>query len=134
MNWTPIADRVVIKLSKEERTKTGIYIPSTMTTDVGVAVAVGLGVYDSRTGNHVPTRVSVGDEVLLPQNAHYETVKLDGDEYVICREVDLLAFRENQTPVNQDAIKDALKNTTGGIDDPVERENAFKGSDGQLYE
>jgi co-chaperonin GroES (HSP10) len=118
MKWTPLADRVVIKSGAKDVSSGGIHLSGTMDKNKGTVVAVGSGVYDSRTGNTVPVSVSVGDEVILPQNGHYEDVELDGEKFVICREVDLLAFKVKEIDIH--AINEALINTQGGIpEDPT---------------
>ena len=79
MNIKPLADRVVIKmLEAEETTKSGIILTSK---------APG-GVVD---GKEVKMEVSVGDKVLTSKYAGTE-VKVDGEEYTILRQSDILAI------------------------------------------
>ena len=86
MNIKPLADRVVIKmLEAEETTKSGIIL----TSKAHEIVAVGPGgVVD---GKEVKMEVSVGDKVLTSKYAGTE-VKVDGEEYTILRQSDILAI------------------------------------------
>lgn len=92
MNLKPLADRVILKvMESEEKTKTGIYLPDTAKEkpQQGKVVAVGPGrVEDGKT---IPMSVSVGDVVLFAKYAGTE-VKVDGEEYLIVKESDILAI------------------------------------------
>ena len=93
MNIKPLADRVVIKmLEAEETTKSGIILTSSTAQEkpqVAEVVAVGPGgVVD---GKEVKMEVSVGDKVLTSKYAGTE-VKVDGEEYTILRQSDILAI------------------------------------------
>ena len=84
----PLADRVIIRLeAKEEKTKSGIFLPDTAKEkpQEGVVVAVGNGKKDE------PLTVKVGDKVLYGKYAGQE-LKLDGKDYLIIRESDLLGI------------------------------------------
>ena len=88
MNIKPLADRVVIKmLEAEETTKSGIILTSKPQVAEIVAVGPG-GVVD---GKEVKMEVSVGDKVLTSKYAGTE-VKVDGEEYTILRQSDILAI------------------------------------------
>jgi chaperonin GroES len=89
----PLADRVVIKVieSTEERTKSGIVLPDTAKEkpQEGEVVAVGIGrLLDN--GERVAPEVAVGDRVIYSKYAGTE-VKLDGQEYLILEERNILA-------------------------------------------
>jgi len=90
---TPLGDRVVIfPIAKEEATMSGILIPDSAKQDKperGTVVAVGAGKYDD--GDLLPMTVKVGDTVLFPKYGPAE-VKIDGKEYFIVSESDLLAI------------------------------------------
>lgn len=89
----PLADRVVVKpIEREETTKGGIVIPDTAKErpQEGEVVAVGPGKYED--GKRVPMEVKVGDRVLFAKYGGTE-VKIDGDEYLVLRESDILAIR-----------------------------------------
>ncbi len=94
MNIKPIGDRVVIKvLESEEKTKGGIVLPDTAKEkpQEGKIVAVGSG--ELIEGKRVPLEVKVGDRILFSKYAGTE-VKLDGEEYLILRQSDILAILE----------------------------------------
>ncbi|NLV91536.1 MAG: co-chaperone GroES [Firmicutes bacterium] len=94
MNLKPLADRVVIKLVEtEETTKSGIVLPDTAKEkpQQGKIVAVGPGrVEDGKT---IAMTVKVDDTVLFAKYAGTE-VKVDGEEYLILKESDILAIVE----------------------------------------
>ncbi len=84
----PLGDRVLIQPNAaEEKTASGIIIPDTAKEKPqrGVVVAVGPGKPDE------PTTVKVGDEVLYGKYAGTE-LSLDGGDYLMMRESDLLAI------------------------------------------
>ncbi len=90
----PLADRVVVKpLPKEEMTKSGIILPDTAKEkpQEGEVVAAGTGRIDD-SGKRIALEVKVGDKVIYAKYAGTE-IKLDGDEYIILRESDILAKR-----------------------------------------
>ncbi|MCX5726460.1 MAG: co-chaperone GroES [Candidatus Saganbacteria bacterium] len=91
---TPIGDRVVVKPEPEEgRTKSGIVLPDTAKEkpSEGKVIAVGPGrVLDS--GQRVPIEVKTGDSVIYSKYGGTE-VKIDGEEYIILSERDILAIK-----------------------------------------
>ncbi len=92
MNIKPLADRVVVRpLEPEEKKQGGIIIPDTAKEkpQQGEVVAVGPGKVDNN-GKRIPMEVKVGDKVLFGKYAGTE-VELDGQEYLIMREADILA-------------------------------------------
>ena len=91
MNIKPLADRVVIKmLEAEETTKSGIILTSAAKEKPQVAEGVAVGPGGIVDGKEVKMELSVGDKVLISKYAGTE-VKLDGEEYTILRESDVLA-------------------------------------------
>ncbi|MGE5508147.1 MAG: co-chaperone GroES [Chitinophagales bacterium] len=89
----PLADRVVVKvLSQEEVTRGGIVLPDTAKEkpQEGEVVAVGPGKYED--GKLVPMAVKAGDKVIFSKYGGTE-VKVDGEEYLILRESDILAVK-----------------------------------------
>jgi len=96
MDWIPLVDRVLILSNKKETTDSGLFIPDSFQDDTGKVVAIGPGVYDSRTGNTVPTVLEVGDSIKLPVNAHSEEVVINQVKYMVFREVDLLLYNPTQ--------------------------------------
>lgn len=98
MNVKPLADRVVIeplREGKEGKTKSGIYLPETVDKErpeQGKIVAVGAGKFDE-DGKRIPMSVKKGDVVLFTKYGPNE-IKVDGKEYLIAREDDILAVLE----------------------------------------
>lgn len=94
MNIKPLADRVVVKLVEaEEKTKTGIFLTASAQEKPQVAevVAVGPGAYED--GKLIPMEVKVGDKVITSKYSGTE-VKMDGAEYTIVKQSDILAIVE----------------------------------------
>lgn len=91
---TPLGDRILLKpLSQEEisTTSSGIIIPDTVSKEKpeqGTVIAVGEGKWEN--GKKVPISVKVGDRVVFSRYG-YEEVKLDGEEYYILKEENILA-------------------------------------------
>ncbi len=88
----PLADRVVVKpIEKEEKTKSGIYIPDTVQErpQEGKVVAVGPGRL-SDDGKRIAMDIKVGDRVVYAKYGGTE-IKVDDEELVILRESDILA-------------------------------------------
>ncbi len=91
MNIKPLADRVVIKmLEAEETTKSGIILTSAAQEKPQVAEIVAVGPGGIVDGKEVKMEVKVGDKVLISKYAGTE-VKLDGEEYTILRQSEILA-------------------------------------------
>lgn len=93
VNVTPLADRVVVKpLEEAEQMRGGLYIPDTAKEkpSQGEIVAVGPGKL-SDDGTRLDMDVSVGDKVLYGKYSGTD-VTLEGDEYLILRESDILAI------------------------------------------
>ena len=89
----PLADRVVVKaLEEAEQMRGGLYIPDTAKEkpQEGKIVAVGPGKL-SDDGKRTPMEVTAGDRVLYGKYSGTE-VTVDGDEYLILRESDVLAI------------------------------------------
>ena len=88
----PLADRIVITpLKQEEITASGLVIPDTAKEkpQQGEVVAVGPGRLDDN-GKRVPIDVSVGDRILYAKYTGNE-IKLDGDDYIVLNDKDILA-------------------------------------------
>ena len=87
MKLRPLQDRVVVKRKDEETTSAGgIVLPGSATEkpQQGEVVAVGPG-KKTNDGNIVPVDLKVGDHVVFGQYGG-NTVKIDGDEYLILNE------------------------------------------------
>lgn len=95
MNLRPLQDRIIVKRVEEEtKTAGGLFIPETAKEKPqrGEIVAVGNG-KKTEDGKVLPLDVKVGDIVLFGKYAGTE-IKVDGDEYLMMREDDLLAVVE----------------------------------------
>ncbi len=91
MNIKPLADRVVIKMvESEETTKSGIVLPGTAKEKPQYAQVVAVGPGGVVDGKEVKMEVAVGDKVIVSKYSGTE-VKLDGEEYTILRQSDILA-------------------------------------------
>ena len=91
MSIKPLADRVVIKmLEAEETTKSGIILAGTAKEKPQIAEVVAVGPGGVVDGKEVKMELSVGDRVIMSKYAGTE-VKLDGEEYTILRQSDILA-------------------------------------------
>ena len=90
----PLGDRILVKpIAAETKTKSGIIIPETINKekpDQGEVVAVGVGRYGD-DNELIPPRVKVGDVVLFSKYSPDE-IKVDGVEYYILREENILAI------------------------------------------
>ncbi|MFV1883796.1 MAG: co-chaperone GroES [Balneola sp.] len=88
----PLGDRVLVKAdAAEEVTSSGLYIPDTAKEkpQQGTVVAVGPGKVEN--GNKIDLTVKEGDKVLYGKYAGTE-VTLDGEEYLIMRESDIVGI------------------------------------------
>lgn len=96
MNIKPLADYVVIEpISQEEKTKSGIFLPQTADKErpeEGKVVAVGIGKM-LNSGKRSEMQVKVGDSVLFTKYGPNE-IKIDGKEYLIAKQEDILAILE----------------------------------------
>ena len=94
MSIKPLADRVVIKLVEaEETTKSGIILTGSAKEKPVVSEVVAVGPGGVVDGKEVTMYVEVGDKVVISNYAGTE-VKLDGEEYNIVRQNDILAVVE----------------------------------------
>ena len=92
MNVKPLADRILVKrLEEGEVKKGGIIIPDTAKEKPQECevFAVGLGRV-TEDGKRIPTELKKGDRILISKYSGTE-VKIDGEEYLIMREEDVLA-------------------------------------------
>ncbi len=94
MTIKPLADRVVLKmLEAEETTKGGIILTTAAQEKPQVAQIVAAGPGGVVDGKEVKMEVKVGDKVLMSKYAGTQ-VKVDGVEYTIVRQSDILAIVE----------------------------------------
>ncbi|MBI1208542.1 MAG: co-chaperone GroES [Azospirillum sp.] len=95
MKFRPLHDRVVVKrVESDQKTKGGIIIPDTVQEkpQEGEVVAVGPGARDDN-GKVVPADVKAGDRILFGKWSGTE-VKIDGDEFLIMKESDIMGVIE----------------------------------------
>lgn len=100
MNIRPLYDRIVVKRSEDKETKVGgLFIPDSAKEkpQEAVVVAVGKG-KRLEDGTVVPLDVKVGDTILFGKYSGSD-IKIDGDEYMIMREDEVLGIVENAKPV-----------------------------------
>lgn len=91
MTIKPLLDRVVVKqVEAEETTKGGIILPGAAKEKPQVAEVIAVGEGGIVDGNEVKMYVKVGDKVLASKYSGTE-VKLDGEEYTILKQSDILA-------------------------------------------
>lgn len=94
MTMKPLADRVVIKNVKaEETTKGGILLTTSAKEKPQMAVVLAVGPGGNVDGKEVKMYVEKGQKVIYSKYAGTE-VKLDGEEYIIVRQSDILAIVE----------------------------------------
>ena len=94
MTLKPLADRVVVKMVEaEETTKSGIILAGTAKEKPQVAEIIAVGPGGMVDGNDIKLYVKVGDKVITSKYSGTE-VKVDGEEYTIVRQSDILAIVE----------------------------------------
>ena len=104
MKFRPLHDRVVVKrVAEEEKTKGGIIIPDTAKEKPmeGEIVSVGPGARDE-SGKLVPLDVKAGDRILFGKWSGTE-IKLDGTEYLIMKESDIMGILEGSAVASKKA-------------------------------
>ncbi len=95
---TPLNDRILLKpllVDELNTTSSGIIIPDTVSKEKpeqGIVIAVGEGKWEN--GKRLPMSIKVGDKVVFSRYG-YDEVKLDGEEYYILREENILAVINN---------------------------------------
>jgi chaperonin GroES len=95
MKLRPLQDRIIVKrIEEESKTAGGIYIPDTAKEkpQMGQIVSVGNG-KKTEDGKVIPVDVKAGDKVLFGKYSGTE-VKIEGEEYLIMREDDILGVVE----------------------------------------
>ena len=91
MKLVPLGDRGVFKqLEGEETTKSGIVLPGQAQEKPQQAEVIAVGPGGMVEGKEVKMEVVVGDKVIYSKYAGTE-VKMDGEEYIIVRQNDILA-------------------------------------------
>jgi chaperonin GroES len=94
MKLKPLFDKVVIQaLDTDEKTKSGIVLPGSAQEKPQMAKVVAVGPGGAVDGKEVAMQVKVGDKVLYAKYSGSE-FKIDGAEYTILRQSDILALVE----------------------------------------
>ena len=94
MKIRPLFDRVVIKSCEvEETTKSGLILTGNAKEKPQMAEVIAVGPGGVVDGKDVTMSVNVGDKVIYSKYAGNE-VKLDGEEYIIVKQNDILAIVE----------------------------------------
>lgn len=94
MTIKPLADRILIQfVEAEETTKSGIILAGSAKEKPEVAKVVAVGPGGIVEGKEVKMQLKVGDKVLISKYAGTE-VKVDGEEYTILKQDDVLAIVE----------------------------------------
>jgi chaperonin GroES len=109
MNVRPLHDRIIVqRLDEGEQQSGGIIIPDTAKEkpQQGTVLAVGNG--KAKDGKRVPLDVKAGDRILFGKYGGQE-IKLEGQEYLIMKEDDVLAVIEGQTKKKLAALKGKTK-------------------------
>ena len=92
MTLKPLADKVVLKrLEAEEKTKSGIYLAAAAQEKPEIFEVVAVGPGGMVDGNEVKMEVKAGDRIITGKYTG-TTVKVDGEEYTIVRQGDILAI------------------------------------------
>ena len=95
MKLRPLLDKVVLKkVEAVEVTKAGILLPGTAQEKPEVSVIVAVGPGGLVDGKEVVMTLSVGDKVITGKYTG-TSVKLDGEEYTVVRQADILAVVED---------------------------------------
>ena len=94
MKLKPLADRVIIKMVEaEETTKSGIILTGSAKEKPEVAEVIAVGPGGMVDGKEVVMTVKVGDKVITSKYSGTQ-VKVEGEEYTIVRQGDILAIVE----------------------------------------
>ena len=95
MKLVPLGDKVVIKqLEAEEKTKSGIVLPSQSKEKPQMAVVIAAGPGGMVDGNKVEMAVKAGDKIIYSKYSGTE-VECDGEKLFVVRHIDILAIVED---------------------------------------
>lgn len=94
MKLKPLCDRVVIKMTEaEETTKSGIVLAASAKEKPQIAEIIAVGPGGVVDGKEIKMEVTAGQKVIVSKYAGTE-VKIDGEEYIIVKQGDILAIVE----------------------------------------
>ena len=105
MKFRPLHDRVVVKrIEAEQKTAGGIIIPDTAKEkpSEGEVIAVGRGAWDEDGEKLIPMDVKAGDRILFGKWSGTE-VKIDGEDFIIMKESDILGVIESSAKAKKAA-------------------------------
>lgn len=95
MKIKPLFDRVVVKeLKAEEKTTSGIYLPTSAQEKPCIAEVLYVGEGELINGSLVPLKVKAGDKILFAKYSGSE-FKLDNEEFIVLKQTDILAIIED---------------------------------------
>ena len=90
----PLFDNIVVdETKKEEKTNSGFILPGASGEKYTVATVTAVGLGGKLYGNDIVINVKVGDQVLYPTNSGTK-VKVDGNEFTLIKQSDILAIIE----------------------------------------
>jgi chaperonin GroES len=115
MNIRPLHDRIIVhRLEEGEQQIGGIIIPDTAKEkpQQGTVIAVGNGKVND-DGKPIPLDVKAGDRILFGKYSGQE-IKLDGEEYLIMKEEDVLAVVHGESKKTPTIIKADNRTATKG--------------------
>jgi chaperonin GroES len=116
MNLRPLHDRIIVQRLEDGQQHIGrIIIPDTAKEkpQQGTVIAVGNGLA-TENGKRVALDVKAGDLILFGKYSGQE-IKLDGQEYLIMKEEDVLAVSAGETPHRPVGVKGKTKKTLVGL-------------------
>ena len=94
MALKPVADRVIVKyFETEDKTASGIVLPDSSKEKTQQAEVIAVGPGGVVDGKEVTMQVKTGDKVIYSKYSGTE-VELDGEEYIIVKQSDILAIME----------------------------------------
>jgi chaperonin GroES len=94
MKIRPLGEMVVVKMTEaEETTKSGIVLPGTAKEKPQMAEVIAVGPGGIVDGKEIKMEVKVGDKVIARKYAGTE-IKLEGQEYIVLRQADILGIVE----------------------------------------
>lgn len=96
MNVRPLGDKLLVKRAEAQtKTESGIFLPESAKDKPkeGKVIALGQGLLNKDTGKYMPFSVKKGDRIIFTSYSGTE-VKLDGEEYLIMTEDDILGVIE----------------------------------------
>ena len=105
MNVKPLGDKLIVKRAQaQDKTDSGIYLPESAkdTPKEGEIVATGKGILNKNSGEYMPFTVKTGDRVIFSSYAGTE-IKIEGDEFLIMTENDILGIIEPVAELKQAA-------------------------------